>query len=167
MPTAPAPQSVPRWNLENLFAGGSASTAYRAHLDLLRRDLESAEAQASSLPAKLDAPGRQVWIAWILSFQDLAQRLESAESFAACLTAADVHDDAAHGCTAEVDLLASRWLGLQTHLESFAAGTADADWQRLLDTDELRPISFALDEVRRLGREKMAPDRNGWRRSWR
>ena len=159
MPTAPAPQSVPRWNLENLFAGGSASTAYRAHLDLLRRDLESAEAQASSLPAKLDAPGRQVWIAWILSFQDLAQRLESAESFAACLTAADVHDDAAHGCTAEVDLLASRWLGLQTHLESFAAGTGDADWQRLLDTDELRPISFALDEVRRLGREKMAPDR--------
>jgi pepF/M3 family oligoendopeptidase len=158
MPTATPVQQAPRWNLDTLFAGGSKSTAYRSHLDALEADLRRAETEAKTLPRSLGRAGQGAWIAWILLMQDLARRLDSADSFAGCLTAADVHDDLAHGHTARVDLLAARWLGLQTHLESFAAGVSDTEWRQLLESTELRAIAFALDEMRRLGREKMPPD---------
>ena len=159
MPTAPVAQVAPRWNLENLFAGGSGSPAFREFLDRLRNDLEETEKAAGNLPRALDDSGKAAWVAWIQKWQDLAMRLETAGSFAGCLTAAHVDDEKAHSHTAEVDLLDSRWLGLQTHFESFAAATQEADWQKLLGTAELSPIAFALNEIRNLGREKMPPEK--------
>jgi oligoendopeptidase F len=159
MPTAPVTQAAPRWNLENLFPGGSGSPAFREFLDLLRTDLEETERAAGDLQRSLDESSKARWIAWILKWQDLAMRLETAGSFAGCLTAAHVDDELAHSHTAEVDLLDSRWLGLQTHFESFAAATQDADWQLLLGRPELAPIAFALNEIRNLGREKMPPEK--------
>lgn len=159
MPATSDTQTAPRWNLENLFPGGSTSKNFREFLDRLRVDLERAEEQANQLPRLLDASSERLWADWILVFEDLAMRLETAGSFAGCLTAADVDDEVAHSRTAEVDLLDSRWLGLQTHLESLASTTDLSDWNRLLACEALRPIAFALSEIGKLGREKMPPER--------
>lgn len=157
MPQATLTQAAPRWNLETLFPGGSTSQAFASHLEALERDTARAESEAEKLPRALPK-GRSEWTAWILLLQDLAARLESADSFAGCLTAADVNDELAHAHTSRVDLLVSRWQSLQTHLESFAADTPDAEWQALLGSKDLAPVAFSLNEIRRTGREKMAPE---------
>lgn len=157
MPSATLTHPAPRWNLETLFAGGSKSEAYQKLLESLERDLAKAEESAATLPRALPE-GRTQWTAWILLLQDLALRLESADSFCTCLTAADVKDELGHAHSARVDLLASRWLGLLTHLESFAAGTTDSQWKDFTGSSELRAVAFMLDEMRSLGREKMPPE---------
>jgi len=151
-------QAAPRWDLDSIFPGGSASGKFVEFRKRLTLDLETAEKQAETLPRGTDTAARSAWIPFVLLLQDLGVRLSTASSYTGCLTSQDVHDDAAHAMAAQMDLLKSRWQGLSTALESFAIALDDATWSDWLEDERLTEIHFYLDELRTRGREKMAPE---------
>ena len=151
-------QAAPRWDLDSIFPGGSASGEFVEFRKRLTLDLETAEKQAETLPRGTDTAARSAWIPFALLLQDLGVRLSTASSYTGCLTSQDVHDDAAHAMAAQMDLLKSRWQGLSTTLESFAIVLDDDAWSDWLKDERLTEIHFYLDELRTRGREKMAPE---------
>ena len=57
---------------------------------------------------------------------------------------------------AEGQAFYAEWDKLKTELEAVALEQSDEQWNRLLLSEELTPIKFALDEMRQLGKRKMS-----------
>lgn len=156
--TKPESAAAPTWDLESIFPGGSDSAEYKKFCDQIGTDLESVEKEATSLPREWNADARDRWRAFVVKIQDIASRLDTAGSFAGCLVAQNVDDEAAHAHEGRVDVYHSRWLNLRTTLEEFALALTDAQWQEFLDADDFAEIRFYLNEVRDRAKEKMPPE---------
>jgi oligoendopeptidase F len=156
--SATATEAALRWDLESIFAGGSASETLATFREAIRTDLENAEAAATSLPTAWDDTSRDAWVDFALRLQEIGSRINTIESFAGCLVSQDVADDAGHALVSEADVMASRWLGLRTTLESFAISQDDHTWNEFAGDARLSEVRFYLDELRERGREKMAPE---------
>ena len=146
---------APRWDLDSVFPGGSASPEYKQFREKTRQDLDDVKAMLAALPEKLEAGTKAKWTEFILKLQSACDNILFIMSFAHCLTSQNVEDSAAHGIEAEGDVLISEWEKLKTEFESRALKQDDAAWNELVDTAELKPIKFYLDEMRRLAKEKM------------
>jgi pepF/M3 family oligoendopeptidase len=151
----PVTEQAPRWDLDAIFPGGSASRQFADFRSQITDDLEAAESEAARLPRVWAAATREAWIAFILKLQDILTRVETAQSFAGCLTAQNVNDDVAHRIGTEIDVLASRWQNLRAELEDFSLQQADANWESLINDARLEEIRFYLDQTRIRARAKM------------
>ncbi len=154
--TATKPRA-PRWDLESIFPGGSASQEFRKFCNTIRADLEKLSASLKSLPDQLNDSSRAGWVKNILEFQRIGSHIEMARSFAHCLTSQNVKDDAGHALEGEIDTFIAEWLNLRTSLEARFAAHDDAEWEKLLTQTEITPIKFPLNEMRRMAKHKMAP----------
>lgn len=152
-----AKASSPRWELDSIFTGGSASPEFRKFCDAIRSDLEKLAATVKDLPAVLNDSSRAPWIAAILEFQRLGAHIEMARSFAHCLTSQNVKDDPAHALEGEVDNYIASWLNLRTGFEASFAGHSDVEWEKLTADGRVVEIKFPLDEMRRMAKHKMPP----------
>jgi len=146
---------APAWDLESIFPGGSQSAEFKAFRDKVKKSLDDARGKLTNLPPKLDDSGAKAWKEFILLLQSLVEDIELVISFAHCLTSQNVDDTAAHGIEGEGDLYFSEWDKLKTELEALSLKQSDDDWGRLVASDELKGISFFLDEMRRNARKKM------------
>lgn len=147
----------PRWELDSIFPGGSASPEFRKFCDAIRGDLEVLSTNVKGLPPILSDGTRNVWVEAILEFQRLGAHIEMARSFAHCLTSQNVKDDAGHALEGEIDTYVASWLNLRTGFEASFAGHADAEWEKLVAVEQIVPIKFPLDEMRRMAKHKMPP----------
>ncbi len=150
--------SAPRWDLESIFPGGSASGPFSEFRKQLQLDLTGLEAMADKLSNDAGDEMRKAWISFTVCLQDLAERTFEIEAFADCLISQDVTDDAAAAIMAESDLLVSRLSNLETSLESYACSIDDEKWKLFLADPTLSGIEYYLDLVRVRGREQMTPE---------
>ncbi|MEW5874781.1 MAG: M3 family oligoendopeptidase [Candidatus Zixiibacteriota bacterium] len=148
-------EAAPRWELDSLFPGGSASPQFRAFLAEIQSGLDEAGKTRAALPRSLDPTARHAWSGWILALQELAEKIELAQVYALCLTSQNVDDSGALGLTSATNELKSRWQILEAALESFALKQPDAEWETFVTGDTLRPVRYYLDEVRRNARMRM------------
>jgi pepF/M3 family oligoendopeptidase len=146
---------APRWDLDSVFPGGSASLEYKQFRDKTRQELDGVKTMLTALPEKLESRTRAKWSEFILSLQSACDNILFIMSFAHCLTSQNVEDSAAHGIEAEGDVLISEWEKLKTEFESRALKQGESAWKELVETPELKPITFYLNEMRRLAKEKM------------
>lgn len=154
MTTTTIEKPAPRWNLDPLFPGGSASSEYAQFVQNLTDDIQSAEAEVASMPHDLTAAADR-WSAWILRIQDISDRLKLGYLYALCLVSQNVDDVKAQVHTSRAQELESRYSSLESSLESFALKQGDAEWAAFVSRAELSPIHFYLDELRRNARRKM------------
>jgi pepF/M3 family oligoendopeptidase len=146
---------APRWDIESIFAGGSASEEFKQHRDNVVRDLNHAEKQLNNIQFDIDDSTFDNWIEFIQLLQSLFMDIELIFSFSGCLTAQDNTDSAADAMTSEAYLYFSRWEKLRTVLESRAMAQSDENWNRLISDERLNEISFYLNELRDLAKLKM------------
>ena len=139
---------APRWDIENIFPGGSKSKEFASFRKKIDDDLEKAELAIKGLSYKLDDDNSSKWAAFILELQRLSDHVRQAGAFTLCLSNQDVTDSVAQNADAEIDVQYSRWSMLTASLESFAKKQNDDDWKKFTERDDLKPIEFFLNEMR-------------------
>ncbi len=145
------------WDLESIFAGGSASKQFEAFRAEISGDLEKAKATLAKLPPKPDQKALGRWASFILFFQDVGERLAHADSFAYCLVSQNVNDTKAMTIYEGLSSMAATWETIKTGIEEFAMSVDDRSWKRLVSDKKMEGIRFYLDEMRDNARLKMEP----------
>lgn len=148
---------APTWDMDSIFPGGSRSEAFKQFREKLRGDLVTAAGAVGALPTTLDDQSQVEWQHFILTMQDLLERIDLAKSFAGCLVAANVADSMAQVVAGEGDLYLAEWEKLKATFEPLALRQSDAAWEKLVTTPELVGVRFFLDELRFLAKVKMPP----------
>lgn len=149
---------APAWDLETIFPGGSKSKEFAELRKKIAEDLEKAEKSLKGLPKNLDGDGGEKWAAWILEMQGIYERMHLSAAFSDCLVCQDVTDSTAQKIDVENSEYYSKWGMLWTSLESFAKERSDEDWKKLISRDDIKAISFPLNETRDQARMKMSEE---------
>lgn len=150
--------AAPRWDLESIFPGGSASKEYDKFRSDLRGELAATRDSIGKLPRKIDPQSTADWKKVILEFQRRALHLDTAASFARCLTSQNVTDDKANIIMDEVQVMTADWESLRNSLEGLFLEIDDVTWKSFLSEPDMEPIAFYLDEMRTNAKEKMKPE---------
>lgn len=158
MTTATKIAPAPRWDLESIFPGGSASAEYKKHREQTASDIAKADKMLSALPADYNA-GADQWVEFALLLQSIAEDLELTISFAGCLTSQNVDDSAADTITGEGYVQYAEWQKLSTKFEAMAVALSDADWKKFIERPELNEMGFFLSERREIAKSKMDVER--------
>ena len=145
------------WSLDNIYPGGAESEAFAAELDGLARDIEALE---RSLRGAGNAPVSEDGLAqWTQAAQSILARLREAESFTACLTAADMNDRRAAALDDRVKNLAAAFqaaLTLYDHRLSAADQETFGGW--LSSASGPGAAAFYVAERRERAKEKLPPE---------
>lgn len=144
-----------RWNLENIYPGGSGSTAFAEALEKLTEDI--AEWEQSLQNAAGSAVTAERLDQWTHMAQSILARLREAESFTGCLMAADVADRRA---AVLHDRVANLIAAFQAALSLYdrALGAADGEMWRSWISSKLGAASFYVEERRERAKEKLPPE---------
>ena len=142
------------WDLEGIFAGGSASPQFA---DFLARLDEGIETLAGQVAALGEEPGE--WRAAVSGWQQRAAELGEAYSFVECLAAADTGDAVATQLGGRLDAVEARLKAIEVEIDKHLLALSDETWRRLLEQAPLAEVAFFLDRQRAMARHKMDPRR--------
>ena len=146
------------WDLDSLFPGGSSSQAFASFLDetggligRLRRTLEGMAApQTVAEAGTLDEV--------VSLIQQIMHHMGEADSFTACLMAADMNDKQALRLSGIVRQLSAEYQSALTKFDQLLSEIPDETWQLLVERDKWERIGFNLSERRTLAKEKLPPE---------
>lgn len=146
-----------RWSLENIYPGGAESGAFAAELEGLQRDIEAFE---RSLRDAEDAPVTADRLEqWTQAAQSILARLREAESFTACLTAADVNDRRAAALDDRVKNLAAAYQAALTLYDRVLGAADEETWNGWLSSGTgPGAAAFYVAERRERAKEKLPPE---------
>ncbi|CAG5076728.1 Putative oligoendopeptidase [Thermobacillus xylanilyticus] len=146
-----------RWSLENFYPGGAESGAFAAELEGLQRDIEAFE---RSLRDAEDAPVTADRLEqWTQAAQSILARLREAESFTACLTAADVNDRRAAALDDRVKNLAAAYQAALTLYDRVLGAADEETWNGWLSSGTgPGAAAFYVAERRERAKEKLPPE---------
>ena len=142
------------WDLEGIFAGGSASPEFAGFLARLDEDIEALAEQVDALGGDTEA-----WTAAVIGWQQRAAELGEAYSFVECLAAADTGDAVATALGGRLDAVEARLKAIEVEIDRRMLALSDEAWRRLLEQEELAPVAFFLNRQRTMARHKMDPRR--------
>ncbi|WP_411343689.1 M3 family oligoendopeptidase [Paenibacillus sp. WLX1005] len=146
------------WNLEPIFAGGSGSEQLQQHLQQLTEDITKLTEQVKTVSAPNTVEETTAFDGLLEQLQHARIRLREAASFAGCLTAQDQSDKQAVRLSASLGDLSARLQSLFVQFQSILLNTEDDVFAQWIKRPEVEPISFFLNEIRSLAREKMTPE---------
>jgi oligoendopeptidase F len=155
MATATKIPPAPKWDLESIFPGGSASPKLKEFRGTLRANLEKLTIQFKNLPPALSNATLGQWKEFVITLQKTGEELELLRSFSSCLLAQNVADEGAGIVGSEADELSSVWDKAKAGFAALAAKQADPIWKELVGQDGVAEVAFFLNEVRDDAREKM------------
>ena len=135
-----------KWDLDCFFPGGSDSKELQKALDVLENRLTHLN-QVIEKKADLKKA--------ILELQDLHLHLAEIREFISCLNAQDVTDTKAHLLQDKITQISAQVSNASTHLNEWLASLDDKTFRAHLEEEELKPITFALLERKRLAQEKL------------
>ena len=142
------------WDLEGIFAGGSASPEFARFLARLEAGIETLAGQVDALGGETEA-----WTEAVEGWQRRAAELGEAYSFVECLAAADTGDAVATQLGGRLDALEARLKAIEVEIDRRLLALSDTAWQRLLAQEALAPVAFFLNRQRAMARHKMDPRR--------
>lgn len=141
------------WDLDVFFPGGSASLEFAGFLQELERDLEAVAVVVGSELESLDD-----WVTLLNRAQDVGSRLRHAGAFVSCLNAQNVTDGGAQILTGRIQQLNAANASVLTSLDEAITALPDATWQELLNSAELAPLAFNLQERRERAGQMLGPE---------
>ncbi|HEU4963950.1 MAG TPA: M3 family oligoendopeptidase [Bacilli bacterium] len=144
------------WNLETIFPGGSESAEFASFLNELEQDVNSYAERLGALSAA-DLTVDQ-WGALFDTVQDIYARLRQASAFISCLNAQNVKDNKAKLLTGRLQSLSAKYTSAGTLLDKLLLDVSDQQWATLLESPNIAPIAFPVDERRRRAANKLAPE---------
>lgn len=146
------------WELDSLFAGGSASSEFEAFLAELDGDIGKLAEQVKTARAPQSVEDSQAFDGIIELLQSCTGRLIQASEFAGCLGAQNQQDKGAVRLSGTVAGLSARFQGVSSAFENVLRQTEDEVWAQWMARPEIAPLSFVLGESRDQAREKLSPE---------
>ncbi|MCF6094114.1 M3 family oligoendopeptidase [Microaerobacter geothermalis] len=145
----------PTWKLENIFPGGSESEKLEGFLEQLEEDLLLFQQKISGEKVPQNMEEAQEWSNNLDRIQDLEKRIREASAFVSCLTAQNVKDQKAKLLLGRLMQISSSFASLVTSLDHQILSIPQDVWEELLEQNDIKPISFPLEERRTLAKEKL------------
>ena len=142
------------WDLEGIFAGGSASLEFADFLARLDEGIETLAGQVEALGGEPEA-----WAEAVNGWQRRAAELGEAYSFVECLAAADTGDAVATQLGGRLDAVEARLKTIEVEIDKRLLALSDEAWRRILEQEALAPVAFFLNRQRAMARHKMDPRR--------
>ncbi len=149
---------APRWDLDSIFPGGSASKEYEIFRREIKEDLAAFDREMKSLPQELSGSSRNAWADFLGRLQKLAARIRQASSFVHALVSQNVNDEKAHQIYGEADVYNSEIEKMMVAMEAFAKRQSDEEWKKLVESDQIGEAAFFFNEMREMARKKMDPE---------
>ncbi|WP_040287447.1 M3 family oligoendopeptidase [Sporosarcina koreensis] len=146
----------PKWDLDQIFKGGSTSAELQETVDELKKEIsridkqidqfDPGQATAETLGAIMDA------------VSPVQKQLRDVSAYISCLSAQDVNDENAAVWVAKRGELGAKMAAVGTKLDEKLKAVNDSKWDELMQSDELRDIAFPLTEARRRAMELLPLD---------
>ncbi|CAH0118304.1 Oligoendopeptidase F, plasmid [Paenibacillus sp. CECT 9249] len=148
----------PTWDLDSIFAGGSGSAPFASFLQTLQEDLSSLQQQFKEfqLPRNVEETGKLNEL--LDRIQSAMQRLREASAFTECLTAENQKDRQAVLLTGRVKSINAQLLAAFTRFDEILSKMDEQVWNAWLETAEVKPLAFNLNERREQARDKLPPE---------
>lgn len=138
------------WNLDPLFAGGSQSSAMHHELDRTKHELQEFKNKFKQISDVKKG---------ILHFQELDGRCRDLQEFICCLLAQNVNDKEALQLQSQITQLCAACDSLGEQINNLLAELEAESFTALLNDPEIQPISFHLQERRKLTKEKLSVEK--------
>ncbi|OBR66340.1 oligoendopeptidase [Paenibacillus oryzae] len=142
------------WDLDSIYPGGSSSKAFSAELDEIATNI----GKLTTLLNKKNRPSLEL----VKELTGLAQRvliaLRQSESFASCLMAENVKDQAAAALSDRVNTLSADYMSAMAQYDDILRNIGDNEWEAMLADPELGAVAFYLNERRELAKIKLSPE---------
>ena len=136
------------WDLDRFFRGGSSSSELREHLDKVKEKLGKFEINVKEIVVPASAQESNQIRQIIEELKDVAVHLAEAGAVIGCYLAQDTTDKKATLLQGEVGSLYARLSSLMITIQQALSKTESTVWEELLNTDELTPFKFILNEWR-------------------
>ncbi|MGG4217749.1 M3 family oligoendopeptidase [Paenibacillus jamilae] len=146
------------WDLESIFSGGSSSASFHAFLEELESKVQQLQSQLKVAKVPQTVLDTERLDSVLNSIQELFNGASQAGSFVSCLTAQNQHDKLAVQLGARVNSLYAQGKSALVAFQNLLAQTNEDVWQKWMEREAIKPISFVLTEYRNEAREKMAPE---------
>ncbi|MDD3731505.1 MAG: M3 family oligoendopeptidase [candidate division Zixibacteria bacterium] len=148
----------PTWDLDSIFPGGSKSVEFKNFRLKVKKDLYDLAGLLDRLPVTLNDRSRSSWIDFVLKFQNLLSDIYTVMSFANCLVCQNVSDSEAHRINNEGDAYKAQWDTLYSRFEALALKQDENEWQKFITNEQVKEVSFYLNEMREKAKRKMLPE---------
>ena len=138
-----------KWDLDSIFPGGSASTELNERLAQLERQIETYYEQINQWSFSSEDIDSLVTI---LALQEkVTNGFSQCNSYITALLSANVKDSDAKILSGKLYASLPRWQAADTILSKKFAEISDNEWTHLIAQDQLAPIAFRMNEIRRDG----------------
>ncbi|MBD1371083.1 M3 family oligoendopeptidase [Hazenella sp. IB182357] len=142
------------WNLENIYAGGSASPALLERIEETKLSLSELKEVVQKIDDQITAS----------TLYEILQRLQKygsyyadMYSFVECLIAQDVKDQQAKILLGQIHEIGAIFNAVNATLDSKLIDISSEVWTNLLKYPEMEKIAFVLSEKRAQAKEKLSP----------
>lgn len=151
----------PVWDLESVFSGGSSSAAFAAYLTDLEQDVRKLQQLLHETPVPTSAEATHLFDPVLELLQSCYIRISEGSAFVSCLSAQNQADKKAAQLQGTVSSIAAMLNSSKARFDNLLSQTPDEVWEAWIARDEWQPLSFVLNESRRLAREKLSPEMEG------
>lgn len=141
-----------KWNLENIFSGGSESTELVEFVDETKDLLDKLTSQLEPFSEKQD---KDLLIELIKTIKQSRENVREIGAFVSCLTAQDVTDKKAKQLVSDRSELGARLSKLMTKFSFALSRVSDETWEAWLKDESLKTIAFVLNEMCEETKEKL------------
>lgn len=139
------------WELDVFFKGGSNSQEFAAYITELEKDLD----QLSNTVAESTINNANTLKKLIDLMEDVASRLHEGSAFISCLTAQDMNDKKALSLRSKFGQMRAVLGTATTRFDQKLSELPEEKWNAILGDSSIQPYTFALNEKRRLAKEKL------------
>lgn len=146
------------WNLESIFPGGSSSEPFASFLQTLEQDIKEVQQHIKEAKAPTNVEGTKEFDGFITELSSCMERISEAGSFVSCLGAQDQQDKKAVQLSGKVTNLQAQLMSVSGEFDNLLRSTNDEIWKLWMDREEVRELSFVLNESRDHAREKLNPE---------
>jgi oligoendopeptidase F len=146
------------WDLESIFPGGSSSKELHNFMVKLKEDVKQLYPFVKGVSAPVDMEGTKAFDGFIAAYASCVERASEAGSFVSCLGAQDQQDKKAVQLSGEVTNLQAQIKSVGAEFEHLLRTTDDRVWKQWMKREEIRELSFVLNESREQAREKLNPE---------
>lgn len=144
------------WDLDVFFDGGSESKEFRKHLETLKQKKTHFEENALAFHPPLS--GSDADLVWNLieEAKDVMLYLRQAGAFVSCLEAQNMHDRKADELRGEITSISADFSSVFTKFQQQLSESSEEVWNDLLQHEQLKEITFVLDEWRKKAKDKLS-----------
>ncbi|WP_416147838.1 M3 family oligoendopeptidase [Salipaludibacillus sp. HK11] len=146
------------WNLDTIFPGGSKSKEFQRYLENVASELAQFQGNLDKVQLENNADVA-VWASFVNEAQEVGKKAREAGAFISCLTAQDVNDDQAKLLGGTVKQLAAKYASIMTSIDEQLLAFDERQWNEFVAQEDMKQISFNLNERRTNAEEKLPADK--------